>query len=66
MNKKINNNKDIKKIKEEILTLKKTLMNFYFQKSSGQLEKTSNIKKTKRNISKLKTRITQIIGEKNA
>ena len=33
MNKKINNNKDIKKIKEEILTLKKTLMNFYFQKS---------------------------------
>ena len=40
--------KDINKIKEEILTLKKSLLNFNFQKSTGQLEKTSNIKKTKK------------------
>ena len=55
-----------KKIKDEILNLKKTLLNLNFQKSSGQLEKTSNIKKTKRDISRLKTKITKINGEKNA
>ena len=37
MNKKINI--DNKKIKDEILNLKKTLMNLNFQKSSGQLRK---------------------------
>ena len=42
MNKKINI--DDKKIKDEILNLKKTLMNLNFQKSSGQLEKTSKLK----------------------
>ena len=40
--------KEIKKINEmrsEIINLKKTLMNLKFQKSTGQLEKTSQIKK---------------------
>ena len=41
-------------------------MNYNFQKSSGQLEKTSDIKKTKKNIAKLKTQINQIVGDKNA
>tara|TARA_B100001540_G_C15375137_1_gene447525 strand:- start:129 stop:329 length:201 start_codon:yes stop_codon:yes gene_type:complete len=58
--------KDINKIKEEILTLKKSLLNFNFQKSTGQLEKTSNIKTTKKNIAKLKMEMSKIIGEKNA
>ena len=66
MNKKVKKSNDITKLKEEILNLKKTLVNFYFQKSSGQLEKTSSIKKTKRDIARLKTRITEISGEKNA
>ena len=44
-----NKNTDIKKIKSEISTLKKSLLNFKFQKSSGQLEKTSEIRKTKKN-----------------
>ncbi len=66
MNKKVNKSSDINKLKEEILNLKKTLVNFYFQKSSGQLEKTSSIKKTKRDISRLKTKITEISGVKNA
>ena len=66
MNKKVKKSTDIIKLKEEILSLKKTLVNFYFQKSSGQLEKTSSIKKTKRDISRLKTRITEISGVKNA
>ena len=64
MNKK--NNIDNKKIKDEILNLKKTLMNLNFQKSSGQLEKTSRIKDTKKQIARLNTKLSNINGEKNA
>ena len=64
MNKK--NNTDDKKIKEEILSLKKTLMNLNFQKSSGQLEKTSKIKDAKKQIARLNTRLSNINGENNA
>ena len=59
-------NLNIKKIKEEIISLKKSLMNLNFQKSTGQLEKTADIKKTKKNIAKLKTQINKKIGENNA
>ena len=64
----MNKNIDInnKKIKEEILNLKKTLMNLNFQKSSGQLEKTSKIKLTKKQIARLKTKLSIIEGEQNA
>ena len=64
MNKKINI--DNKKIKDEILNLKKTLMNLNFQKSSGQLEKTSRIKDTKKQIARLNTKLSNIDGDKNA
>ena len=64
MNKKINI--DDKKIKDEILNLKKTLLNLNFQKSSGQLEKTSKIKDTKKQIARLNTKLSNINGEKNA
>ena len=64
MNKKINI--DNKKIKDEILSLKKTLMNLNFQKSSGQLEKTSMIKNTKKQIARLNTKLSNTNGEKNA
>ncbi len=64
MNKKINI--DNKKIKDEILSLKKTLMNLNFQKSSGQLEKTSRIKDTKKQIARLNTKLSNINGENNA
>ena len=64
MNKKINI--DNKKIKDEILDLKKTLMNLNFQKSSGQLEKTSRIKDTKKQIARLNTKLSNINGENNA
>ena len=59
-------NKDIFKIKEDILSLKKSLINFNFQKSTGQLEKTSEIKKTKKKIAMLKRQVANINGEKNA
>ena len=64
MNKKTNI--DNKKIKDEILNLKKTLMNLNFQKSSGQLEKTSKIKDTKKQIARLNTKLSVISGEQNA
>ena len=64
MNKKTNFNH--KKIKEDLLNLKKTLMNLNFQKSSGQLEKTSRIKDTKKQIARLNTKLSNINGEKNA
>ena len=64
MNKKTNLNN--KKIQDEILGLKKTLLNLSFQKSSGQLEKTSKIKDTKKQIARLNTKLSNINGEKNA
>ena len=61
-----NKNTDIKKIKSEISALKKSLLNFKFQKSTGQLEKTSEIRKTKKKLARLKTEINKSIGESNA
>ena len=61
-----NKNTDIKKIKSEISTLKKSLLNFKFQKSTGQLEKTSEIRKTKKRLARLKTEINKSIGVSNA
>tara|TARA_B100000700_G_C14826354_1_gene752446 strand:+ start:547 stop:741 length:195 start_codon:yes stop_codon:yes gene_type:complete len=64
MSKKLNINR--KKILEEILNLKKSLLNLNFQKFSGQLEKTSQIKNAKKQIARLKTQLTHSNGEKNA
>ena len=58
-------NKD-NKIQEEILNLKKSLLNLNFQKFSGQLEKTSQIKNTKKQIARLKTKLSTTKGGKNA
>ena len=54
------------KIQEEIFNLKKTILNLNFQKFSGQLEKTSQIKKAKRQIARIKTKMSINNGEKNA
>ena len=58
--------KNIKQIKSEILILKKSIMNLKFQKSTGQLEKTSEIKNIRIKISRLKTQISKLNGESNA
>ena len=55
---------DIKKKRIEINSLRKILLNLHFQKSTGQLEKTSEIKKTKRKIASLITNIN-LTKEKN-
>ena len=57
---------DNKKIRTEINDLKKSLLNFRFQKTTGQLEKTSEIKKTRRKIAFLKNAIGEQKGNKNA
>tara|TARA_B100000676_G_C18028817_1_gene817284 strand:+ start:37 stop:231 length:195 start_codon:yes stop_codon:yes gene_type:complete len=64
MNKKtvINNNK----LKDEILNLKKNLLNLNFQKVSGQLEKTDQIKNIKKQIARLRSKQKTINGDNNA
>ena len=66
MIKKTEKTTDLNKLKSEILNLKKNLTNSFFQKSTGQLENTSIIKKTKKNIAQLKTQISELMGDKNA
>ena len=65
MNKK-HNTSDVSKMRAEVVNLKRNLMNLKFQKSTGQLEKTAEIKKTRLKIARLKTNMSQVIGEKNA
>ena len=65
MNKK-QNNTDLSKMRVEVVNLKRNLINLKFQKSTGQLEKTAEIKKTRLKIARLKTNMSQVIGEKNA
>ena len=65
MNKK-QNNSDLSKMREEVVNLKRNMMNLKFQKSTGKLEKTAEIKKTRLKIARLKTNMSQVIGEKNA
>tara|TARA_B100000963_G_scaffold347669_1_gene354285 strand:- start:980 stop:1174 length:195 start_codon:yes stop_codon:yes gene_type:complete len=64
----MNKNNKIKdqKTLDEIISLKKTLLNLNFQKYSGQLEKTSQIKESKKKIARLKTKISNMNGDKNA
>ena len=62
----VENTKKIKDIKSEIVILKKSLMNLKFQKSTGQLEKTSEIKNLRLKIARLKTEMSKTYGEKNA
>ena len=50
----------------DINSLRKSLLNFRFQKQTGQLEKTSEIKKTRRKIAKLLTNLNKEKGLKNA
>ena len=57
---------DNNKIRIEINGLKKSLLNFRFQKTTGQLENTSQIRKVRKKIARLKTRIYDQKGETNA
>ena len=62
---KSNKIKDQKSL-DELLNLKKNLLNLNFQKYSGQLEKTAQIKQTKKKIARLKTKLFNNNGDQNA
>ena len=66
MENKIKTKIDTKKIKSEIDALRISLINLNFQKSTGQLEKTSEIRKTKKKLASLMTSINQKKGFNNA
>ena len=55
-----------KDISSEIVSLRKSLLNLKFQKATGQLEKTAEIKKTRKKIAFLKTSLNQSQGVNDA
>ena len=57
---------NLKSLRLDIKSLKKSLLNLKFQKSTGQLEKTSEIKKARRKIASLKTSINLQKGKQDA
>ena len=59
MVKKINKLSDAKKLIIELNSVRKSLLNFRFQKATGQLEKTSQIKKSRKKIAQLLTKLNQ-------
>ena len=65
MAKKISKITDSKKIISELNSARKSILNLRFQKATGQLEKTSEIKKTRKKIAQLLTKKNQNIGLKN-
>ena len=60
MAKKMNKLNEIKKLIVEINSTRKSLLNLRFQKATGQLEKTSEIKKSRKKIAQLLTRKAKI------
>jgi len=59
MAKKTSKLNDFKKLIVELNSLRKSLLNLRFQKATGQLEKTSQIKKLRKKIAQLCTKINQ-------
>tara|TARA_Y100000588_G_C13777966_1_gene721074 strand:- start:103 stop:303 length:201 start_codon:yes stop_codon:yes gene_type:complete len=55
----VKNNKknEVNKLKTELNLERKSLLNFRFQKSTGQLEKTSQIRKSRKKIANLLTQL---------
>jgi len=64
--KKQNKSKDSIKIFADLNSARKSLLNFKFQKATGQLEKTSQIRETKKKIAQLVTKINQKKESSNA
>ena len=60
------NSSNLSKMRAEVVALKRNMMNLKFQKSTGQLEKTAEIKKTRLKIARLKTNMNKILGGENA
>ena len=52
---------DLKELNNKLIQLKKSLFNFRFQHSGGQLDNTAKLKETKIDIARVKTMINKII-----
>ena len=48
-------------MKDEVNIIRKSILNLRFQKATGQLEKTSQIKKERKKLSQLLTKLNQNI-----
>ena len=59
MAKKITKLSNEKKLITELISARKSLLNLRFQKATGQLEKTSQIKKSRKKIAQLLTKLNQ-------
>ena len=57
---------NFKNLRSDISLHKKSLLNLKFQKSTGQLENTSSIKKARRKIASLKTSLNLQKGKQDA
>ena len=66
MAKKTNKLVDIKNLITELNSVRKSLLNFRFQQGTGQLEKTSQIRKSRKKIAQLLFKINQNKKIKNA
>lgn len=60
----MNNIKDMRaktndELKEMLLQLKKEQFNFRFQQAGGQLSNTSQVKKVRRDVARIKTLLTE-------
>ncbi|MBL4595767.1 MAG: 50S ribosomal protein L29 [Robiginitomaculum sp.] len=51
--------KSAEQLQSELLSLKKEQFNLRFQQATGQLENTSNVRKTRRSIAQIKTVLRQ-------
>jgi len=51
--------KDAEELKEILLNTKKEAFNLRFQKSTGELEKTSRIKEVRKTIARIETLLTE-------
>jgi large subunit ribosomal protein L29 len=51
-------------LKDEVLKLKKEQLNLRFQRATGQIENTAQIRKIRRDIARLKTVASQRAGAK--
>lgn len=56
--------KTVDQLKELLLSLKKEAFNLRFQKTTGELEKTSRIREVRRTVAKINTLLTEIAAAK--
>jgi len=56
------NSKSVEELNEELLNLLREQFNLRMQHSTGQLEKTDELRKVRRNIARVKTILTEKAG----